>query len=239
MTSLFLLAAAMLVAEPLGSAPETDLSSKETRAVVHAYATCVVKRQPRQAAEAIQRNIDNGAMMRQYPKLFDGGCLTGKPTEVMKARFVGDLYRYAIADALVRRDLATFAQNDFSTLPPLNHREPGEPPARIDGKGKKLTEKAYQDALASYEKSRGFSYLSKYGECAVRLNPAGAQALLLTTPDTADEAARFKALFPALSTCLPEGQTLKFGKVTLRGTIAINYYRLAMAARAAATGTAG
>jgi hypothetical protein len=234
----FVLATAMLLAQPFGSSTETDLSTKETRAVVHAYAACIVKRQPAKAAEAIGRNVDNGTMMREYPKLFDGDCLSTGPAETLEARFGGDLYRYAIADALVRRDLASFARNDFSAVPRLDHREPTEP-AQVDRKGKKLSAKNYQASLASYQKSRAFSYLSKYGECVARLDPAAAQALLLTKPDAPDEAARFKALLPALSTCLPEGQTLSFGKVALRGTIAVNYYRLAMAARSAATGTAG
>jgi hypothetical protein len=238
MTSIFL-AAAMLLAQSTGSSSmESDLSTKETRAVVHAYAACIVKRQPAKAAEAIQRNVDNGIMMREYPKLFDGGCLTRGPMETLQARFGGDLYRYAIADALVRHDLSDFARNDFSAVPRLDHREPTAP-AEVDRKGKKLSAKNYEASLASYEKSRAFSYLSRYGECVVRLDPAAAQTLLLTKPDTADEAVRFKAMIPALSTCLPEGQTLSFGKVALRGTIAVNYYRLAMAARSTATGTAG
>ena len=74
MTSIFF-AAAMLLAQSTGSSSmETDLSTKETRAVVHAYAACIVKRQPVKAAEAIQRNVDNSTMMREYPKLFDGDC---------------------------------------------------------------------------------------------------------------------------------------------------------------------
>jgi hypothetical protein len=235
----FVLATAMVLGQPLGSSTETDLSTKETRAVVHGYAKCVVKRQPLQAAEAIKRNVDNNTILKDYPKLMDGGCLRGGPGEVIQARFGGDLYRYALADALVSRDLATFSGNDFSALPKLDHRAPGEPPANVTAKGKKLSKKQFEAAVASYETAQSFTYLSVYGECVVRSAPLWAQALLLATPDSPEETARFRALSPALSSCLPEGATMKFGKVTLRGTIAINYYRLAMAARAAATGTAG
>jgi hypothetical protein len=75
----------------------------------------------------------------------------------------------------------------------------------------------------------------------VRIAPQDAKTLLATVPDNVEETVRFKALQPAMGRCLPEGATLKFGRTTLRGTIAVNYYRLAMAARAAAatTGTAG
>ncbi|HEY0149453.1 MAG TPA: hypothetical protein VGB70_10675 [Allosphingosinicella sp.] len=233
-----MLVASMSAAEP---ADQNELSTRETRLVIHNYATCVVKQHPLKASEAIQRNVGNAAMMRDYPKLFDGDCLTRSPFEALEARFSGDLYRYAIADALVRRDLADFTQNDFENLPRLDHRDPGRPPSEIDEKGKKRSGKNFKAAIDGYNQSEAFSFLSRYGECVARVNPAAAQALLLTKPDSAEEATRFKALVPAFGTCLPEGQTLSFGKVTLRGTIAVNYYRLATAARAAAatTGTAG
>ena len=79
---------------------------------------------------------------------------------------------------------------------------------------------------------QGFSYLSRYGECVVRADPAGSRALLAAKPETPEEASRFAALRLALATCLPEGHTLEFGKLALRGTIAVNYYRLAKAAAA-------
>jgi hypothetical protein len=246
---LLLAASAFAVAAPAAAAPPwgdtdltnnaKDLSTKDTRAVVHQYAKCVVKRQPRKAADAIQRNLDASAMRKAYPALIDGDCLRGGPMEVLRASFSGDLYRYAIADALVGRDLAAWSPTEFSALPRLDHNAPGEPPAQVDRKGRKIKQAAYQAAVASYDESRAFTYLSLYGECVVRSMPADAKALLLTKPDSAEETDRFKALAPALQSCMAEGQTMKFGRTTLRGTIAINLYRLAMAARAAATGTAG
>ena len=236
-TILAVAASAAAVAAPQSG--DSDLSTKEIRAVVHAYAKCVIERRPALAAEAIQRNVSNAILYKSYPKLIDGGCLKSSPHEQLTARFGGDLYRYALADALVNRDLARFSGNDFSALPKLDHRVPGEAPTRITAKGKKLSAKQYDEAVKSYDEERSFAYLSMYGECVVRIAPLQAQALLLTRPDSPEESVRFRSLSPALSSCLPEGATLKFGKVTLRGTIAINYYRLAMAARAAATGTAG
>ena len=238
---LMLLAASVLfVPVPAGAREAiTDLSTKETRAMSHAYAQCVVKRQPKRASEAIRLNVDNATIMRNYRQLIIGDCLRQKPGQVMQASFTGDLYRYTLADALVARDLAGFDATDFSGVARLDHRDPGEPPAQTGPKGKKLNAKKYQEALDGYEQAKAFAYLSRYGECVVRNAPAGAKALLLTTPDSGEETAGFKALNLALGTCLPEGETLKFGRTALRGTIAINYYRLAMAARPAATGTAG
>ena len=233
-----LLATAMLLAQGLSGGGE-DLSTKETRAVIHSYAQCVVKRQPARASAAILSNHDNKTIIRKHPQLMIGDCLRPGPQQVVKAQFPGDLYRYALADALVSRDLAGSNPLDFAAVPKLDHRDPGPAPEQVGPQGKKLSAKKFQEALDTYRTSAAFAYLSRYGECVVRVAPAASKALLLTMPDSGDESASFKALTPALATCLPEGETLRFGKVTLRGTIAINYYRLAIAARAASIGTAG
>jgi len=88
----------------------------------------------------------------------------------------------------------------------------------------------YAAALKGYEEAKAFNFISRYGECVVRVNPAAVRALLLSRPETDEERTRFTALSTAFGTCLPEGQTLSFGKLPLRGTLAVNYYRLAMAA---------
>ena len=44
------------------------------------------------------------------------------------------------------------------------------------------------------------------------------------------ELSRFEALSPALSACAPPEQEVELTKFLVRGTIALNYYRLAQAA---------
>jgi hypothetical protein len=90
----------------------------------------------------------------------------------------------------------------------------------------------YEEALKNFDEAQSFWLLGKYGECVVRTDPAAAKALLQTRVETAGEVIAFDGLRPALAECLPEGKTLAFGKLVLRGTIAVNYYRLAHAARA-------
>ena len=148
--------------------------------------------------------------------------------QAVKVRFTGDHFRYALADALVRRQLAALPAPALDAVPRLTHHEPTEP-LRTDKKGKPLSAKKYQQALDNYKEAQAFAYLSRYGECVVRVNPAAARALLLTEPTSAAETAQFSAMSTALGNCLPEGQSLAFGKLALRGTIAINYYRLAKA----------
>src|SRR4051812_44923749 len=236
---ILLLALALLGPTAAVSAAEndSDYSTKETRALVHAYAKCVVGIQPSKASEAIVANVDNGTILRRYPMLLIEYCMNRQVHENVRVRFTGDLYRYALADALVNREFAARPAPDFAGVPPLVHRHP-EAPTQVTPAGKRLGKRKYEAALQSYESDVVYAFLSRYGECIARLDAIGSRALLLTRPDTPEESARFAALRPALERCMPAGRTLKFGRVTLRGLIAINFYRLAHAAPAPVTGTA-
>ena len=224
-----------------------DFSTKETRALMHGYAKCVVGRRQAKASEALLLNVDNSTLMRDYPSLIVGDCLVAQRgirndarIDTVKMSFEGDLYRYALADALVSKELAGATVPDFSAVPKLDHRTPGAQPQRVSVKGKRLSQAKYDAAVRDYNEAVAFSYLSFYGECVVRTAPSDARALLLTVPDSPEEKTSFDALRPAFAECLPAGTTLKFGRTALRGTIAINYYRLARAALGAPAGrTAG
>jgi len=213
---------------------DADYSTKETRALTHAYAQCVVKRQPAKASEAIAANVGNSVILRDYRMLIRDECLTREVHRATQMRFGGDLYRYALADALVNRELASLPAPDLDAVPKLDHHEPGEPPQAVDPKGRKIGKRKLEAAREAHGRDVAFAFLSQYGECVVRADTAGARALLVTTPDSAEETTRFAALRPAFARCLPEGRTMRFGKVALRGSVAINYYRLAHAARASA-----
>ncbi len=215
---------------------DADYSTRETRALTHAYAQCVVKGQAAKASEAILANVPTGAILRDYRMLIRPECLVRQTRQTTQMRFGGDLYRYALADALVNRELAALPVPDLDSVPRLDHHDPGPPPGEVDAKGRKLGKRRLEAARLSYGRDAAFAFLSVYGECIVRADAAGAKALLVTVPDSAEEKARFDALRPTFARCLPEGQTLRFGKVALRGSVAINYYRLAHAARAPAAG---
>lgn len=233
--------ASLALAAPILAAPglsedwsDADYSTKETRALTHAYAQCVVKRAQAKASEAIAANVDNTTILRDYRMLIRAECLTRQIHQSTQVRFTGDLYRYALADALVNRELAAQPAPNLDSVPRLVHRDPGAPPQAVDAKGRKLGKRKLEAAREAYGRDVAYAFLSNYGECTVRADTAGAKALLVTTADSAEETARFTALRPAFSRCLPEGKTLSFGKVALRGSVAINYYRLAHAARASA-----
>ena len=82
-------------------------------------------------------------------------------------------------------------------------------------------------------------YLSYFGECVVRADPGNSKALLAASPDSRDEGIAIAALGKSLSGCLEAGRTLELNKTNLRGTVALNYYRLAKAAQSSAPVVAG
>jgi hypothetical protein len=191
----------------------------------------VVGRHAQAASEALLAYVDNKTMMRRYGILVDGDCLVRVTHASAKMKFPGDLYRYALADALVARELAAAPVIDLSGVPPLDRGTPPDPPAAPAANASKGEKARYEDALKDYNEKQSFRALDEFGECVVRTNPAGARSLLLTQPEAPAEASGFDALRPAFAECLPEGMTLAFGKLVLRGTVAVNYYRLAHAAR--------
>ncbi len=69
--------------------------------------------------------------------------------------------------------------------------------------------------------------LSAFGECVVRTSPNLAWALLRTDVASKAEAGAFKEITPTLARCLATDRGLQLGKYNVRGTVALNFYRLA------------
>lgn len=203
---------------------------KQVRALVAGYGDCIVKREAARASAAIIAGIGSNDMLARYPQLMQESCVPGQLGDLVQVKFTDDQYRYAIADALVRSELAAVPPPVLDEVAPLAHGGPTAPPTS-DDKGRPLTGRALEAATRSYDKQRAAKYLWRYGECVVRGDPAEAKTLLMTAPGSKEENARLSAMGTALGTCLAEGKSLEFGKADLRGTIAVNYYRLAMAAR--------
>lgn len=237
--ALLMAAAPAHALQPDQSHYDDQLPPKQALTVMHTYAECVVGHQHRKASEALLANVDNATLLQKYDSLIDGDCLGRRTLGQTRLSLGGDLYRYALAEALFRRELAAAPVPDFSNVPPLDQRDPGVEPQPVDAKGRKLSQLKYDEALKHYHERVADVFLARYGECVVRRAPAETKALLLAAPDSAEETAQFNALRPTLAICMPEEHTIAFGRVSLRGSIALNYYRLAHAARPVATGTAG
>ena len=189
------------------------------------YATCVVKWSHDKAARAVLAAADNEAIRHDLAGFINGDCVA---LDVVTMKFGGDLYRYALADALVRSEFTDGGPTDFSDRPPLTHRQA---PTQTDIDAALANEASVKkrDALMrGFEAQKVVAALSQYGECVVRADPTGARFWILTKPASSEEASRIDALRPSFGACLKDG-TVAFSKATLRGTVALNYYRLAHA----------
>ena len=208
------------------AAEDKPYSVKETRFIAYKYGQCAVRGHAAGASEAVMRNVDNETLVKRYSVLINGSCL---PVPGTKLAFPGDFYRYALADGLFSRRLASRPAPDFTNVPPLAHAPAPEypvPPLDND----QVSNLLYAGALRKAQQAASFRALSIYGECVVRVSPAHARTLLLTEPETAAEREGFNAMQPALSQCMPDDKTMTLDKFVLRGIIAVNYYRLAMTA---------
>ena len=204
------------------------------RKIMHDYARCVVRSHHKSASDMIISDVDNATIQRRYGDLIDDLCMAATGGSIAMS-FGGDTYRYALADALVNFDFAAQGPTDFADRLPLAHvAMPDE--AELATDLQKVRDRHKRDELQTgYDNAKSIALLSRYGECVVRQNPTDARLWLLTPPDTPEESSRINALRPAFAACLGEG-TVSITRLTMRGTVAISYYRLAMATPRSAVG---
>lgn len=222
-----LLAAA--IAAPLPDNASTP-PPRQIRSLMNEYADCIVKKEHESASAAILSDVTNDDLIRSYPRLMQDYCVPMRLGDFIRVGVTPTQMRNVVAEALVRRDLSATPAPTLDDVPALPHSRLGELPTR-DAKGRPLTGRNAEEVLAAYKQAQVAEYLSRYGECVVRVDPAAAKSLLLTEEGTAAEVEAFRTMATAFGTCLAEGRTLNFNKASLRGAIAINYYRLAIAAR--------
>jgi hypothetical protein len=217
------LASAAPAAQASDYVPQSENEARETFVK---YTECVVKKRPKDAAEIVLSTIKNDEIIRTYPRVIIPDCIGNG----QQMKLPGDFLRYGLAEALVRRELAPGLPPDIALAAPLAHRQVDD----ADFRPKPGTTPKPKE-LARIEKDkaeqRAFRMLSLYGECIDRTDPAAALRLILSATASNEETQAFAALKPALQNCLNEDQTIAFTRVSLRGTIAMNLYRLAKAPR--------
>lgn len=197
------------------------------RKIMAEFARCVVDSHTKKATEVIASNIDNTTIKKSYGLLIDGACLA-KTAGSVKLEMGGDLFRYALADALFQKNLAKKSPLDFAQVPKLEHVSFGDRAAFEAGMAKIKNKKRRASMEYNFDQYNGVAYLSRFGECVVRLNPIAARSLLLTPVASPAELAAITSLRPALAECLIPGRTVTFNAGMIRGVAAINYVRLAM-----------
>lgn len=212
---------------------------------VYDYATCTVRNYHNRSRDLILADIDNAAMERKFgdlytskPLAFVSGCRELFLRDRQGIAIDPDLFRYALAAVLVKRDFANDPSAGFSNVAPLSHRAP-ESEAQYQAKlGATGSEKRRAQIKFEHDKDLTQAWLAQFGECVARKNPVSAKDWIVSSPESAAENAAIKQMSPEFSACLAEGEALTFPKTILRGTVAINYYRLAMAMPVHSTGAA-
>ena len=208
----------------------------EARRVHYEFGECVVKRRPKQAEAYVLSPILKGeAREKLSAKMELGDCLSdvvGENFADVMMQFPGDTLSYSLAEPLVRRSYGIAPITDFKGVSPLGHRTFEEKDfAKLV---KSAKSKVVEDAKAA---ARGAIFLSRFGECVVRTDPANSFALVMAEPGSIEDKSRMGALTGTLGACVPQGHTLSFDRMLIRGTIAVNYFRLAAAARSAKAST--
>lgn len=197
------------------------------RKIMSGFASCIVNSYTKQATEVIALNIDNATINKRYERLLDGACLA-KTADVVALGMGGDLFRYALADAIFQKDFAKAATPDFAQVPKLEH-VPFADKATFEAEIAKVKNKRKRASRQErFDEDNIVAYLSRFGECVVRLNPIAARNLLLTPVDSPNELAAIGPLRSMMADCLKPGSTVTFNAGMIRGVTAINYVRLAM-----------
>jgi len=151
----------------------------------------------------------------------------------------GDTLKMALAEALVRRDLAQFDAALITTAQELPNAK------LIDQLWKKPEEckncKAEQLQQLTHARDVFTASLAPhlFSECVVRAEPAKSHDLLMTEPNSASERQAFDALAPALTKCAKPDQQFSVTRGVLRGFLALYYYRVANAPRVATASAGG
>lgn len=200
----------------------------KTRDVLVAFAECAVKKFPEMTREMV---LDTSSVRigEKYSKAADPDCLiqaVNATYAVVQLQMSPVSFRAAVANELVRRDLGSFDPAGIKFAAPLHH--PTVDPADYAPKGR-VSSKSLAEWQHAKERDAGQAWLSTVGDCAVRANPSGARKLLQAKVNSDEELQALLALIPAFSSCIDQGHQVKMGRASIRGAVAVNYYRLAYA----------
>ena len=205
--------------------PRDTIEPAEVREIVQKFATCAVRRRAELASKYVL-DPDIWLEKRDFRQLFDPDCV---PTDGRGHRAIAGgrhQMRFALAEALVRREFPSAGMVDVIAAAPLDHTLPPLQPSPTSAKVQ--TPETTEDR----EKARtAIQAISKLGECVVRSHPNAAYGLLWTDPGSDHESRYLEALQPAAGNCIEKGAAISLTKYSLRGAIALSYYRLSKAPR--------
>jgi hypothetical protein len=217
---------------------ERPVEFPEVRLVQARLAECVVKKRPVEARTFVlqyrNRRPDDAAASKLIKLLADGNCLMAALADRMNIRSAelalpGDTMQYILSDALIRAELSAWpVLSDLKRAAPLNHPVMHESDY-VPEPGKKLKSAQLKELAKGRTQEVERIYLSQFGECVVRANPAGAHRLVSSAIGSTGEREAISALAGTFKTCLLDDQTIVLNKTLTRGAVTLNYYRLAYA----------
>lgn len=190
-----------------------DRGKNAARLTMESFAQCLVSRSRGRVTKFAEMRVDDPAYGKYLRSLFDAAgdaCLSGGQLQFNSVVFRGTVFQALYAAEFPAAD----APVDFATLASSGYR------AR------------YGDEVP--DAARSAIALEQFGECVARADGAGVRALLGANANSSDETARFNALVPRFSACIPKGETLAFSKIILKGALAEGIYWLSKAAGNAA-----
>jgi hypothetical protein len=211
-------------------------SQKELREYTQEYAKCMVRNYHSRARELVLSNTPNERLERQFgdiysskPLAFFAGCRNLLIRDGIGFVLLPELLRAALAEALIFSELIKLPENDFGDRALLAHWE-GEPEADFEARLLKEHNARKKSEMGSLHQQKiVMAWLSRFGECVVRGNPRASHVWITSKDNSVEEDNALKLMQPVFGDCLAEGERLNFGKYVLRDTVAINYYRLALA----------
>jgi hypothetical protein len=187
------------------------------------YAKCVAGKHPDLVREYVLSEKNSGKRDDRFAKLADWKCLPSNSSrEITTLYLSGHGARYVFAEHLLQTEKLPVVDN-FGAVAMLVHPEP----LKIEDykASGKLSKQAYAKRV---DQSFGEFALSRIGECVVRADTLGSKRLLKTAIGSAEEVAAINTLLPVAGGCIKDG-SIKMKPEQVRGTVALNLYRLTVA----------
>lgn len=179
--------------------PEGVSDATRARMTIDALGWCLVREEPAKVAAFLKLIPGSRASRDAARQLESDNCMVAARIDAPDTALRGSIFA-----ALYRAEFAVEGETLASPGPDFKAEAAGQP----------------ADVAQAYIASRTFA------ECVVRANEADARALVLAQPGSAAESAAVTALTPAVSACLPAGQTLELSKSTLVKLVAEMLFRL-------------
>ncbi|MEJ6008952.1 hypothetical protein [Novosphingobium aquae] len=211
-------------------------SPAQIRKFLADYGACIAKREPELAHKAVvsganfNRESPEGKRLKQR-ECMDEDLLANTASGFqgrLRMRLDDDTYRGVIAEALVGKSAKALSIDGLKAVAILTYDEP-RPLRMTYPDGKPVPEEKLARQRAAIARKTEATLMGKLGECVVRIAPEQSRTVLGTALETPAELQSLNALGPMLGQCVKAGETVSLDRISVRGALAIAYYRLSQA----------